>query len=73
MTPSKILRFSILMVKIEEVDLETWYERDLRSIPPPEDWSGPYELTNEDLSYLDGTMYPEDWNNPLDDIEPDQD
>jgi hypothetical protein len=56
--------------EIEEVDLETWYELDLRKIPAPEDYSGPFELSREDLSYSDDTIHPEDWSGPLSEIEP---
>ena len=56
--------------EIEEMDLDTWYELDLRPIPAPEDWSGPYELSKEDLDYSD-TMHPEDWSGPLSGLEPD--
>jgi hypothetical protein len=58
--------------EIEELDMESWFERDLRAIPPPEDWSGPYELSREDLGYADDALHPEDWSGPLSDIEPDE-
>jgi hypothetical protein len=56
--------------EVEELDLDTWYELDLRAIPPPDDWSGPYELTHEDLNNGDDATHPEEWSNPLNDIEP---
>ncbi len=56
--------------EIEEFDIETWYELDLKRIPPPEDWSGPYEVAREDLGYTDETIHPEDWSGPLAEIEP---
>lgn len=55
--------------EIEEVDLETWYELDLTPIPPPEDWSGPYELAKEDMGYTDDVLHPDDWMNPLEEID----
>lgn len=58
--------------EIEEIDLETWYELDLKPIPAPEDSSGPFELSREDLGYSDETIHPEDWSGPLTDIEPDE-
>lgn len=58
--------------EIEEVDLETWYELDLKRIPAPEDWSGPFEVAREDLGYSDETFHPEDWSGPLAEIEPDE-
>lgn len=58
--------------EIEELDMESWFERDIRVIPPPEDYSGPYELSREDLGYSDDAFRPEDWSGPLSDIEPDE-
>lgn len=58
--------------EIEEFDLETWYELDLRRIPEPEDCSGPFEVDGEALGYSDDTIHPEDWSDPLANIEPDQ-
>ncbi|MFI4937457.1 MAG: DUF6763 family protein [Candidatus Berkiellales bacterium] len=58
--------------EIEELDLETWYELDLRHIPEPEDCSGPFEVGSEELGYPDDTIHPEDWSGPLTDIEPDK-
>lgn len=57
--------------ELEELDYETWYELDLRHIPPPDDWTGPFELSHDDIDYLDDAVHPEDWSNPLDEIEPD--
>ena len=58
--------------EIEEIDLDTWYELDLRRIPEPEDMSGPFELSRDDLGYTDDTIHPEDWSGPLSDLEPDE-
>lgn len=57
--------------EIEEFDLETWSELDLIEIPEPEDWSGPFELTKEDIDYSDNPLHPENWSGPLAGIEPD--
>lgn len=58
--------------EIEEIDIETWYELDLKSIPAPEDWSGPFEIAKEDLGYTDEAVHPEDWSGPLSGIEPEE-
>lgn len=58
--------------EIEEVELENWVQLDLRKIPAPEDWSGPFEIAREDLGYSDETIHPEDWSGPLADLEPDR-
>lgn len=55
--------------EIEEYDLDTWYEMDLKDIPAPDDWSGPFEMSKEDFSQEE-TIHPEDWSGPLTDIEP---
>lgn len=57
--------------EIEEFDLDTWYQLNLSRIPAPEDCSGPYELSYEDLGYLDDAVHLDDWSNPLNEIEPD--
>lgn len=56
--------------EIEEFDLELWHSFDLLEIPEPEDWSGPFEMTREDLDYSDYTFHPENWSGPLTGIEP---
>ena len=37
----------------------------------PEDWRAAFELDDEDLLDPDLPLHPEDWNNPLNFIEPD--
>lgn len=54
--------------EIEELDLDSWYELELVEIPPPEDWSGPYEMSKEDLDLFDEPMK-YDFSNPLNDID----
>lgn len=54
--------------EIEELDLDSWYELELVEIPPPEDWSGPFEMVKEDLDLFDEPMR-YDFSNPLNDIE----
>ncbi len=56
--------------EIEEFDLETWYELDLKRIPAPEDSSGPYEASQDEMGYSDETIHPEDWSGPLAELEP---
>lgn len=36
---------------IAELDWEVWLKMEIREIPQPEDWSGPYELDKEDGIY----------------------
>lgn len=58
--------------EIEEIDVDEWRESDLDEIPEPEDWSGPYELSKEDVYYSDNPLHPENWSGPLAGIEPEQ-
>lgn len=37
--------------EIAELDLETWFSLHLKTIPTPEDSSGPFELSQEELGY----------------------
>jgi len=36
---------------IEELDFDTWFSLHLDTMPDPEDSSGPFELSQEDLGY----------------------
>ncbi len=58
--------------EIDEFDYDTWYNLDLKSMPEPEDSSGPFELSREDIGYFDASLHPEDWSGPLSDLEPDK-
>lgn len=58
--------------EIEELDLDSWYELELVEIPPPEDWSGPYEMSKEDLDLFDEPMK-YDFSNPINNVEFDED
>lgn len=55
--------------EIEEVDIDSWYERSLESIAPPEDWSGPFELSAEDLDNYSGSFNPQDESDFLNTLE----
>ena len=47
---------------LEEVELEAWYEMEIESIEPPEDWTGPIdELEPDDLQYTETDMSDDDW------------
>lgn len=50
---------------IEELDLETWYEMELMSAEPPEDFTGSLDMSREDAGVSDysSTL---DIQNPLD-------
>jgi len=55
---------------VEELDWDTWYELDLVSREPPEDWSGPFDdLEKDDFGDTEEVRHPEDWNGPLDTLE----
>lgn len=51
---------------VEELDLDGWYELELDSIEPPEDWTGPVDdVERDDLGYTEDDMKAEDWSQPL--------
>ena len=59
---------------IEEIDADTWRNIQPLEIAEPEDWSGAYKMSQEDLvNYLDDVIHPERHNSPLTDIEPSSD
>lgn len=59
--------------EIEEIDMDSWYERNIESIPPPEDWSGAFELSPEDLDSYNGSFNSEEVFDFLDGIGSEED
>jgi len=57
--------------EVAEYDLDGWRELRLQKVAAPEDWRTPFELDDEDLVDPDLPYHPEEWNNPLNMIEPD--
>lgn len=57
--------------EVTEYDLDAWRELLLERAEAPEDWRAAFELDDEDLLDPDLPLHPEDWNNPLNFIEPD--
>ena len=55
---------------VTEYDLDGWRELLLEHAEAPEDWRTAYELDDEDGLDPDLPFHPEDWNNPLNMIEP---
>ena len=56
--------------EVAEYDLDAWREMRLERAEAPEDWRAAFELDDEDLLDPDQPFHPEDWNNPLNVIEP---
>jgi hypothetical protein len=53
--------------EIGELELRTWKELPIIEVAEPEDWSGAYELSQEDLlEYKSEIIHPIRRNNPLD-------
>ena len=53
---------------IEELDSELWYEMELTSAAPPEDWSGPFDdLEADDMADPDIPAQPSGFSEYLDD------
>jgi hypothetical protein len=52
---------------LEELELDAWYELALNQVPPPEDWSGPFDdIEPIDMDDTEEAMRPHDWSSPLD-------
>ncbi len=54
-----------------EYDTDSWRELDLAAVAEPEDWRHPFEVDGDDSGDPDSPLHPDDWDNPLDRIEPD--
>jgi hypothetical protein len=51
---------------VEELDIDTWYELEIETIEPPEDWTGPMDdIEVDDLGYTETEMKDKDWSEPL--------
>jgi hypothetical protein len=57
--------------EVAEYDLDAWREMLLQKVEAPEDWRTAFELDDEDLLDPDLPFHPEDWNSPINSIEPD--
>lgn len=56
--------------EIEELSFDSWYDAELVTIEPPEDWSGPFDdLERDDLGDTEKPIHPEDWDGPWDDLD----
>jgi len=56
--------------EVSEYDLEGWEQLALERAEPPEDWRTPFELDGADNQDPDEPFHPEDWDGPLNHIEP---
>ena len=56
--------------EVSEYDLDAWREMLLEPAEAPEDWRAGYELDDDDALDPDLPFHPQDWNNPLNSIEP---
>ncbi|THB75086.1 MAG: hypothetical protein D6B28_01030 [Gammaproteobacteria bacterium] len=55
---------------VEEIDLDTWGEMGVSAAEPPEDWSGSYDLQQEDYGVdLERHGGDDDWQNSVDNME----
>ncbi len=56
--------------QIGELELDNWKESRIIQVAEPEDWSGAYELSKEDLSdYKSEVIHPEHRDSPINTIE----
>ena len=68
---SGTIEYQLIDGEVGEYDRSTWQTLYIAAAEPPEDWRSPYELNEEDQIYSDQTLIPENFSNPLADIEPD--
>ena len=57
--------------EVTEYDLDAWRQLLLQRVEAPEDWRTAFELDDEENIDPDLPFHPEDWNSPLNSIEPD--
>lgn len=56
--------------EVEEVEMVDWYQLQPQQIPPPEDWSGPFDdLVSDDFGDTEKPKHPEDWNGPANEMD----
>ena len=55
--------------EVSDLDFETWQQMLLLSAKPPEDWRASYELSYEDRSIMDDVFVPDNWSDPLSDVD----
>ena len=55
--------------EVAELDSDTWEELALSQLPPPEDFSGPYDDLEPEEIEVDGSAQGRRWQNPLDRME----
>lgn len=66
---SETIEIQYFSGEIEELDTETWYGMQVLNIPPPEDWSGPFEIDKEEfLDQTDEVIHPTNWSGPLNSV-----
>ena len=44
--------------ELDEVDTDSWASMSLELIPPPEDWSGPFEIEETEVDESDSQLVP---------------
>ncbi len=70
-TASLTIETQYLDGEVSEYDLDAWREMVLEEVEPPEDWRAAFELDDDDLLDPDRPLHPEDWDSPINSIEPD--
>ena len=59
---------------VDEYELEIWYQLNIEPCEAPENWSGPLDIGNvDDLGTEITDTSRSDWNEPLDEFEPQPD
>ena len=69
---AQTIEVQLLAGEVDEYDLESWAEMELVPVEEPEDWRNPYEIDREDFTEPEQALQPLDWDDPLEQVEPDQ-
>lgn len=69
-TASLTIETQYLDGEVSEYDMDSWAEMRLERAEAPEDWRAAYELDTDDAADPDLPFHPQEWNNPLNSIEP---
>lgn len=57
--------------EVAELDFDTWKQMVVIPARPPEDWRSAYELSDDDNNDSDAVYVPDNWDDPLGNLEPD--
>lgn len=68
---SNTIEIQFLGGEVSELDLDSWNQMVLLPAEAPEDWRASYEISSEDSHEIDDVFIPDNHQDPLSSIEPD--